>query len=327
MQKENVIFVALIILLGIFLGLLLSSFSDVHYYEYGFKKQLSTGKVDTSEVYTSGRHWVGPDYGFKKFRADAHFVELPSISVFTSDKLEVTISCAFQYFLRKHDLAELHREYDLFYKPVIQSTGQAMVKSQAASIPITEYLKDREKVEQKIFKALAERLGGICCAKDCAASSSCKKGCKAYSTCTREDRGLFVDVLYFQLHEVDIADDIKTRYLRQIIETAEEEKALYTQGQKLVEKETDRLKNAILNEAKEITQNATAQSAVIAATANAQALVKVEQARNSGLSLIYQRLNITTEQHKASFAYLRALRNHEGAQFNVNYNTLMARGN
>lgn len=82
-----------------------------------------------------------------------------------------------------------------------------------------------------------------------------------------------------------------------------------------------------MNEAKEITQNATAQSTLITATAKAQALVKVEKARNSGLSLIYQRLNITTEQHKASFTYLRALRNHDGAQYNVNYNTLMARGN
>ena len=189
--------------------------------------------MDTSRVYLGGRHWIGPDYTFKVFRSDAHFVDLPKITVFTTDKLEVTLSCAFQYFLRADDLAEMHKEYDLFYKPVVRSTALAAVKSKAALIPMTDYLKNREKVERQIFQSLALRLGGSCCLKGCT-GSSCKPGCKAYLTCTREDKGLFVSVRYFQLHEVEIALDIKSRYLRQIIETAEEEKAQYQQGQKVL---------------------------------------------------------------------------------------------
>lgn len=189
--------------------------------------------MDTSKVYTGGRHWIGPDYTFKTFRSDAHFEDLPKITSFTTDKLEVTISCAFQYFLRPHDLAEMHKEYDLFYKPVVRSTALAAVKSKSALISMTDYLKNREKVEQQIFQALALRLGGNCCAKDCVSRSNCETGCKPFSTCKREDKGLFVEVRYFQLHEVEIASDIKTRYLRQIIETAEEEKAQYTQSQKV----------------------------------------------------------------------------------------------
>ena len=83
--------------------------------------------------------------------------------------------------------------------------------------------------------------------------------------------------------------------------------------------------NEINNQASEIAQNASAQATLILAKSKAQALVKVEKARNEGLSMIYDRLNITTEEQKASFNYLRALRNHQNAKFNIGYDTLMAR--
>jgi len=44
------------------------SFSYVEYYEYGLVQRLSTGAVDTEEVYTSGRYIVGPDKHFIKYQ-------------------------------------------------------------------------------------------------------------------------------------------------------------------------------------------------------------------------------------------------------------------
>ena len=93
----------------------------------------------------------------------------------------------------------------------------------------------------------------------------------------------------------------------------------------LVRKDTERLKNEINNEAAEIAQNATAQVTVIRAKADAEALLKVEKARDTGLSYIYQQLNITKEEHKSSFNYLRTLRGKKNIKFNVGYTTLMAR--
>ena len=45
--------------------------------------------MDTSKVYSQGKHFIGPDYEFKTFRADAHLVNLYRINAFTQDKLEV----------------------------------------------------------------------------------------------------------------------------------------------------------------------------------------------------------------------------------------------
>ena len=60
------------------------SFSYVEYHEYGLLQRKSTGKVDTTKVYGSGRYAVGPDYTFLKYRADAHSLQLDDLSVFSS---------------------------------------------------------------------------------------------------------------------------------------------------------------------------------------------------------------------------------------------------
>lgn len=90
--------------------------SGVFIYQLGLRKQRSTGKVKLDEVYTSGRHFIGPDYTFKTFNADAHFEELKKIVTFSKDKVEVEITCAMQYFLRPEDLMDMHQEYDLYYR-------------------------------------------------------------------------------------------------------------------------------------------------------------------------------------------------------------------
>ena len=45
--------------------------------------------MDTDTVYTGGYYSIGIDYEFKLFDADAHFVSLDAIDIFTSDRLEV----------------------------------------------------------------------------------------------------------------------------------------------------------------------------------------------------------------------------------------------
>ena len=43
---------------------------------------------------------------------------------------------------------------------------------------------------------------------------ACPSGCKQSDLCSTEDKGLFVDVKYFQMSEVYIPNDVKERYLR-----------------------------------------------------------------------------------------------------------------
>ena len=56
--------------------------------------------MDKTEVYTTGKHMIGPDVEFKTFNADAHFVELDDVAIFTADKLEVDIQLIISNLLR-----------------------------------------------------------------------------------------------------------------------------------------------------------------------------------------------------------------------------------
>lgn len=62
------------------------------YSQYGFLRRKSTGNVDVSKVYSGGKYFVGPDYEFKVFKADAHYLDMHDIAIFTRDKLEVGVS-------------------------------------------------------------------------------------------------------------------------------------------------------------------------------------------------------------------------------------------
>ena len=129
--------------------------------QIALKKQKSTGKLNLERVYTSGLYLIGPDSTFKSFKADAHFEELASIATFSSDKVGVVISCAFEYYLRPEDLPELHEEYDVYYEPVVKTTANAAIKSIASELSISQYIRDRETVERELFKGLKKRLEGI----------------------------------------------------------------------------------------------------------------------------------------------------------------------
>lgn len=90
----------------------------------------------------------------------------------------------------------------------------------------------------------------------------------------------------------------------------------------MVRKETERIKNEIYNQAREIAQNASAKATVISAQAKADALGIVEKARSDGLKNMYTVLGITTDEQKAAFNYLRSLRQNKNVKLNVGYKSL-----
>ncbi len=93
----------------------------------------------------------------------------------------------------------------------------------------------------------------------------------------------------------------------------------------ITRKKTEQEKQQIENQALEVSQNATAKSGLIAAQAAASAKAVVEDARNSGLQIIYSAINVTKEEHKKSLDYIRTLRNHKNSVMYVGFKTLIGR--
>lgn len=307
--------------IGIILTVVLvpMSFSGLDYYEYGFKKQKSTGTVNTEKVYDFGKYMIGPDFEFKIFPASAQHVSL-TLDIFTMDKLEVEIQVFFQYFLRKEDLPYLHKFYDLVYEPTIKSSAVAALKIEAPRYSTDSYIKERNKVERGLFKVVRERLGGKCCAKKCDWKYACPEGCTAVEKCDHErEKGLWVDVKYFQIGKIKIPKDVTERYLKTLTLKEDVAREEFLQDAAVVRKGSTALVQDIRNQAKEVRQEAEATSSLINTVSQANYTATVEKARSTGLKDLYNRLGISNQETKNSFDYLRTLRGLDKVHLTVDF--------
>ncbi|XP_061169850.1 uncharacterized protein LOC133179122 [Saccostrea echinata] len=310
-----------LVVVGLLVILLPMSFSGLEYYEYGFVKQKSTGTVNLDTVYSFGKHFTGPDYEFKVFQADAHHLTLERIKAFTSDRLEVQVTVHLQYFLRKDDLPALHRRFDLFYEDVMKNSAVDAVKGAITIYTTRELISERAKVEEDLFKAVRERLGGKCCQEDCKSwKYACFPGCTRIDLCTEDNKGVFADVRFFQMGQVYIPRDVEERFLRQLTLKEDSEREKLLQKAQVERKITSSQVQKIKNRAQEVREEGQAESNLIKITSSANYTVTIEGARSRGLTTLYRDLGITNQIHKNSFDYLRTLRGLDNIWLTVDFN-------
>lgn len=316
------IIVIVILLLVIILPL---SFVTLEYYEYGFAKSRSTGTVDTNKVYSGGKHFLGPNTEFKVFKAGSHSLDLQNIRVFTSDKLEVSITAHAQYFLRKDELPLLHKAYDVYYEDVMKTSAVDALKGAIPVYNTTDLIEKRAEIESVIYKAVRERIGGICCRPDCSAyKEACPERCKPRATCKDSDKGLYADVKYFQLTDIVITNDVIERMMETLLLFEKNLREKHIQNATLIRKETAGMVADIKNQAKEIRETATAESQKIKVFSEADYTSTIEKARGLGLKHLYVGLGINTSEHKNSFDYLRTLRGLEHIHLTVDFQQRIA---
>ena len=58
-QSILILCVTILVIIAI---VIISSFSYLDFYDYGFSRRKTTGQVDLSRVYESGRYFRGPDH-------------------------------------------------------------------------------------------------------------------------------------------------------------------------------------------------------------------------------------------------------------------------
>lgn len=80
----------------------------------------------------------------------------------------------------------------------------------------------------------------------------------------------------------------------------------------------------IENDAKEISQNATAQATLIGSIAQANYTAILESARSDGLKRAFVELNFNLQEHKNSFDYLRTIRGQDNTHLTVNFQQRIA---
>lgn len=317
-------FVSLVILIIVIIVPM--SFAPVEYYEMGFVKSKTTGKVDTSQVYTSGLHFIGPAHTFKKFRCDVQFESFKNVAIFNKEKIEVEFSFSMLYKLRPEYLKNLHDDYNLDYHSVFRTKALSSLKGAATQFTVDEYRLEREKIKTAFGQELSQALGGNCCRKSKCKEDTmiCKETCKDLSKCTELELGLYADLHYFHLHKIHITRQQEALYLKKVLEQEKEDTEKFKQIEAMTSIETDKMRDDIYNQAEEISQTAIAESGFIKANAAIESSSKTADAANSGLQIIYAKLNITKETHKKNLDYVRTLSNSEDARLYVGFEYMVA---
>lgn len=314
--------------------LLPMSFSYLDFYEYGFARRRTTGSVDTDTVYAGGRHFVGPDHEFKEFYAAAQYVYFGHIPIFTTDNLQVSISVELQYFLIKEDLKLLHDTFDIRYQSIVVGNAKDALKNSVTKFDTDEFISNRSVIQDELLRGVRERLSGKCCLPNCKTKKECPK-CKEWELCnaeciprpqcTTEDKGLFVEIRYLQLSDIEIPSQVNERRLLTLIRELEEEKEKSIKNEMIIRKQTELEVNTYKNKAKEAIANATAMSKLQMDTAEVNYSRTIENVHNGGLKSMYDSLGFTTDKLKASLNYMRTLQDHERVKYSIDFNSLIAR--
>lgn len=301
------------------------SFVTLEYHEYGFRRQKSTGWVDTEKVYSGGKHFLGPDYEFKTFPADAQFLDLNYIRVFTRDKLEVSVTAHAQYFIRKDELPLLHKAYDIYYEDVMRSSAVDAIKGALPVYNTTELKTKRREIEAVIYKAVRERLGGQCCRPNCDAYlQACAEGCISPSKCKDSQKGLNVDVKFFQLTDIVIPSTVSERFMENLLLVEKNLREQHFQNATVIRKETAGKVAEIKNQAKEIREFASSEARKLKVVSESEYTSAIEIARGTGLKKLYESLKITSQEHMNSFDYLRTLRGLDNVHLTVDFQQRIA---
>jgi hypothetical protein len=299
-ENGRLLFIALGIV-GVLLVVILvpMTFSYVEYYEYGLDQRKTTGSVDTSRVYAVGRHNLGPDHRFIKYQADAHHEVLEELSVFSaggsneSIGLEFQIDLDFTYFLSQDEIGNLHKKFSSDHRNAILSRTKEAIKNEAIFVTFTEYFQARKDVEERFRKAVMARW---------------KIAPNLLSTLDQ-----------FHMGRIRIPELVATKQLQSRVQNERNDREQFLQQAQLERELTAVEVNAIYLQQQKVLRTAEAEASLIRSKAISQSARLLAQAQINGTKLLLAAADITTQDHKSAFTYIRTLRNRKNVDIDVSY--------
>ncbi|XP_005097525.1 uncharacterized protein LOC101853159 [Aplysia californica] len=325
--KKILVVITVVLVVGLLLlvTLLPASFVYVEYYEYALSRNRVTGVIDYDTVYDTGCYLLAPQDELIRLPSTAQQVWM-NLDVMTRESLGVELQIMLQYFIKREKMGQLYRQYGMLNKEVIASEIESTVKNTVVDFHLDEFRLERKKVEAAIRDQLETALAGNCCKPCC--SGSCKVSlmcsapfCLPPGQCTK---GHHVDMNFFQLGSVRIPDSVMDRYVRRVVLQINAERELFVQQTAVEVKKTEQEVKSLLNRAKEVRQEAEAKRIVIMATAEARADRDIQLAYQKAMKGLFSRLNITNEENKLSFMFVKTLENMKHNVYAYNSDVLSA---
>jgi len=267
----SIVFLTLIIML-------ITSFVYVEHEEYAFKKSTTTNKVDTSEVYSSGRYLWGFDKTKVVFPKLYQHEEL-TLSVSNQEGVAVEITVSFLYLLQRDQLASIYNAYGTNYESTLTSLSRAAVRNAAVDFGVGQFLTNRSLVRAQIANDLSVALADM------------NIDCPQHAV---------------QLNDITFSESILTTHLNAAIRLEENLQKGYEQTAEEIRAETAKLVGAYEANTTIVLRTAEALKEASIETAQAKYDEIITQARGDGLDLVIDGVGIET-QDKAKFLKLMAI--------------------
>ncbi|KAL8607360.1 hypothetical protein ACOMHN_039510 [Nucella lapillus] len=230
----------------------------------------------------------------------------------------------FQNFPRRpEELGQLFTNYAHNYEPVVEAMITSTIQNTAIVFNLDTFRLNRSHVEHTLRQAVGLRLSGNCCPSCCPLKCSGGVNCRACLLAGRGcTKGIHMDLKHFQMGAVGIPEEVSERFLRQTLLLIEAERELFVQKHAVETKISEQMQKDILNKASEIREEATAEAQKIRDIAEADYDKQIQTSYAKALKKFYQHLNITREDHKLSFMYIRALEDISDNLYNLDYDKL-----
>ena len=248
---------------------------------------------------------IPPSYHFilVSWFSDAHYHSLAELSVFSagggneSVGLEVLLDVDFTFFLIQDEIGDLHRELQTRYQSIIVSRAKDAIKNEAIFVTLTEYFQKRRDVEARFREVVQKRW--------------------------QENPSLHCTLDQFHLGRVQISESVATKQLLTRVQIERNEKEAFLQQAQLEREKTAVEVNAINLERDKILRTAQAEASLVRANARAESERIKSRAEINGTRLLLLLSDITTQDHKTAFTYIRTLRN-RGSSVSIDVSYLSA---
>mmetsp|Transcript_30862 Transcript_30862/g.74581 ORF Transcript_30862/g.74581 Transcript_30862/m.74581 type:complete len:314 (-) Transcript_30862:1047-1988(-) len=289
-------------IIGILLMLILVplSFSYIDYYDYGLVQRKSTGGVDTTQVYSSGRYVLGPDQHFIKYQADAHVESFEGLGVFSAANTNVSIGLSFQvdvdftFFLIEDEIGEVHQELATNYRNQILSRAEEALKNiAAAQVTFTEFFQERKKVEALFRSAIEDRWNS--------------------------PPSLHCRLDQFHLGRIMIPQSVATKQLEATVQNERNDMEQFLQKAQTEREKTTVEVNKIDLETIKALRTARAEASLVRTKALAEATLLKAQAGINGTQMLLEAAGIESQDHKTAFTYIKTLRDRRQLDIAVSY--------
>lgn len=211
--------------------------------------------------------------------------------------LEVLLDVDFTFFLIQDEIGDLHRELQTRYQSIIVSRAKDAIKNEAIFVTLTEYFQKRRDVEARFREVVQKRW--------------------------QENPSLHCTLDQFHLGRVQISESVATKQLLTRVQIERNEKEAFLQQAQLEREKTAVEVNAINLERDKILRTAQAEASLVRANARAESERIKSRAEINGTRLLLLLSDITTQDHKTAFTYIRTLRN-RGSSVSIDVSYLSA---